>query len=467
MLRDMFEQFKWQTFEGEPLSRSICFATNVTSQFSGDYVPYLDKKILPLALKELVVYQFADKKELPKGYGNTWIATRYARLPLPQAPLSEGVPPVGETMAIQQVQCVAQQWGDTCVVTDVARLTIMHEPFQQAIRLIAIQQKETYERNIFNGLMAVTQVNYVNSRGSRANLVAGDVLDTTTVLRTYGALATLGALKFGGPTEPNPQKSARGTSGGTTSPHFCAVCHTLIVADWSQNQTVVLARTYSQVTRLYNYEIGEWGGIRFTESNMVPFWTGFAAPTGTPGTSGNLATNANYQIIVTGSDTQNQFESYVTQTSATISVSGPNGSITLTTPATAGYTYNVYIGTTASPNNLALCAAGPTTGPLAGQAVQLPASTSVTLTGIGVAQTPPAAPGTGITVYPTFVFGQQAYAVVTLANVEHFMVTKADKSDPLNQRAIVGWKGYNGMVITNQNFLARIESVSAFSSTFG
>ena len=56
---------------------------------------------------------------------------------------------------------------------------------------------------------------------------------------------------------------------------------------------------------------------------------------------------------------------------------------------------------------------------------------------------------------------------MTLANVEHFMLTKADKSDVLNQRAVVGWKGFNGMVILNQNFMARIECTSAFSASFG
>jgi N4-gp56 family major capsid protein len=455
---------------GEYQSPNVAFlgGINVANQFSGDYVPYLDKKILPIALKELVVYQFAEKKTLPKGQGNTWLATRYQRLPLPFAPLSEAVPPAGETLTISQVQCVAQQWGDTVTVSDVAKITIMHDPFQQAIRLIAIQQKETYERNVFNMLMGIAQVNYVNSRGSRAALVAGDVIDTTTVLRTYGALATLGALKFGGPTEPNPQKSARGNSGGTTSPHFCAVCHTLAVADWSQNQTVILARAYSQVTRLYNYEIGEWGGIRFTESNMVPFWTGFALVTGTPSTTGGtLAASTTYNIIVTGQDTQNQFESYVAQVSGNLTTTGTTGSISVTLPSTAGYTYSVYIGTSATPTNLGVCASGPTVGPLAGMATQLAAGATVVITGVGVTQVPPAAPATGVTVYRTFVFGQQAFAVVTLENVEHFMLTKADKSDPLNQKAVVGWKGYNGGLILNQLFLAAIEHVSAYSATFG
>src|SRR5579864_3347185 len=394
---------------GEYHSPNVAYAggVNVTAQFAGDYTPYLDKKILPLALRELVVYQFAEKKTLPKGHGNTWIATRYARLQIPQAPLSEAVPPVGETLSIQQVQCVAQQWGDTVTVSDVAQLTIMSDPFQQAIKLMAVQEKETHERNTFNGLMAIAQVNYVNSRGSRASLVAGDVLDTTTVLRTYGAMATLGAPMFNGPTEPNPQKSAKGNAAGTTSPHLCAVCHTLIVADWSQNSTVVLARSYSQVTRLFNYEIGEWGGIRFTASNMVPTFTGYALVQGAAVVGGGTFAAANYQTIITGSDLNNQYESYISQVSAAVTVA-LNGSISITTPATTGFTYNIYVGTTASPTNLATCAAGPTVGPLAGQAVQLPPGTIVTLTGVGVMQVPPAAPATGVTVYPTFVFGKDA-----------------------------------------------------------
>jgi N4-gp56 family major capsid protein len=446
---------------------------NVTTQFSGDYTPYLDKKILPIALKELSVYQFADKKTLPKGYGNTWIATRWQRVPLPFAPLAESVPPAGETLTIQQVQCVAQQWGDTITVSDVAQLTIMHDPFQQAIRLIGLQEAETYERNVFNTLMGTAQVNYVNSRGSRASLVAGDVLDTNTVLRTVGALKTLGARRFMGPEEDDPKldigkgTGAKADASPARSPHYAAVCHTLIVADWSQNSTVILSRSYSAVNRLYNYEIGEWGGCRFVDSNMVPTFSGQTAVQGTPGTSGSLATNSGYRIIVTGQDTQNQYESYIAQVSNAISVTGPNGSISVVLPSTAGYTYNVYIGLTTSPTNLGICVNGPTTGPLAGQATQLPAGATVVITGIGIAQVPPAPPTTNITVYPTFVFGVGAYAVVTLQNVEHFMITKADKSDPLNQRAVTGWKGYMGTLIVNQQFLARIESTSAYSSSFG
>jgi hypothetical protein len=72
--------------------------------------------------------------------------------------------------------------------------------------------------------------------------------------------------------------------------------------------------------------------------------------------------------------------------------------VSFTTPNIAGFTFNAYIGTTTSPYNLGLSTSGPTSGPMTGQAVQLPANTAVTLTGIGITQVPPAAPATGVTV---------------------------------------------------------------------
>ena len=447
-------------------------AVNTAGQFSSDIENYIADETLPLARRQLVAYQFGDPATLPKGRGTTYTATRYNRLPLPFAPLSEGVPPIGETMTIAQVSAVAQQWGDKVTITDVAELTIKHPLFKKAIELTALQLAETLERNTMNALMAGTQVNYVNSRGSRAALVAGDVLDTFTVIRTDAALETLGAPRYMGDERTDMKIDAE--SGGARAsenprmmPHYAGIIHTLVVADFRQNSTVVQAWTYSDLNRLYNYEAGEWSGIRFCKSNMVPSWTGYAQTNGTAGTSGALATNSTYYIIVTGSDTQNQYESYVAQVSTAVNVTGPNGSISLTTPSTAGYTYSVYVGTTTSPTHLGVSASGPLTGPLAGQATQLPASTAVVITAIGVAQTPPAAPATGLTVYPTFIIGRGSYAQVLLDDAKFSYLKDADKSDPLNQLRVIGWKVFYGTLLSNTTFFARIESVSAFTSAFG
>jgi hypothetical protein len=43
----------------------------------------------------------------------------------------------------------------------------------------------------------------------------------------------------------------------------------------------------------------------------------------------------------------------------------------------------------------------------------------------------------------------------------------ADKSDPLNQLRIIGWKGWDGAVILNQLFGCIIESSASGTGAFG
>jgi N4-gp56 family major capsid protein len=449
-------------------------ATNSSGAFQGDIEGYIADKTLPLARRQLVAFQFADKSEgIPKGRGVNYTASRYMRLPLPYAPLSEGVPPIGETMTLQQVTATALQWGDKVTITDVAEMTIKHPLFEKACELVALQLSETLERNTFNALMGGTQVNYVNSRASRGALVAGDVLDTQTVIRTDAALETLGAPRWMGDemtdTKIEAGKPTKASENPRSMPHYVALIHTLVVADFRQNSDVRLAWTYSDLNRLYNYEAGEWSGIRFCKTNMIPSWTQVAntGQNATAGTAGALATSATYTVIITGSDTQNQYETLIYAISASVSVTGPNGSISVTLPSTVGYTYSAYIGTTTSPGNLAMSASGPTTGPMAGVATQMAGGQTVVLTAIGPMQVPPAAPGAGLTVFPTFIIGRGAYAQVDLDSAKFTYLKDADKSDPLNQLRIVGWKAFYGTLLSNVMFMARIESVSAYTSAFG
>lgn len=444
--------------------------TNASSSFQSDIENYIADKTLPNVQRQLVAYQFGDMLKLPDNRGTTYTASRYIRVPLPFAPLAEGVPPLGEAMTLQQVTATAQQWGDTITVTDVADLTIKHPLFQKAIELITMQMAETLERNTFNNLLAGTQINYVNTRGSRAALIAGDVLSPTEINRAVGALYTIGAPQFMGQTEEDSKiaagKSSRASSDPKSMPHYVAIMHPLVEQDMRSNSTVVTAWSYSDVNRLYNYELGEWGGVRFTRSNMVPFFTGVAQVNGTAGTAGSLATGT-YYIQVTGSIVANGYEQRVHQVSTGISVTGPTGSISVTTPNLPGYVFNVYVGTTTSPVNLGTSSAGPTTGPLAGQAVQIAPNTAIVITNLGASRVPPAAPATGITVYPTFIFGKSAYGQVMLDDPRFTYLKTADKSDPLNQLRVVGWKCFYGTIILNQQFFMRIESTSAFQSTFG
>jgi N4-gp56 family major capsid protein len=442
--------------------------TSTSDNFQADIVNYIQEEVEPLARRQLIAYQFGKPLHLDVNRGLTYTASRFQRLPLPFAPLQEGVAPSGEAMQVVQVSATVQQWGDSVILTDVANITVFHPPFQQAIQLVSLQMPETLERNTLNTLVAANQVNFANGRANRAALVATDVMSPHESNKIFASLAAYGAPMFNGDEREDMMIEAGSYRDPSKSPavmqHYVAMCSPFVEQDMRENSQVNTAWAFSDINRLYNNELGAFGGMRWVRTNMMPYWVGVALVSGTASTSGgNLATSATYNIQVTGSPSQTSVEQQIYQVSGSISVTGPTGSISVTLPTKPGYVFNVYIGTTASPTNLGLTSSGPLTGPLAGQATQLPSGATVIITGIGAAQTPPAAPATGVTVFPTIFIGNHSYGQVILENPEFFYLTGADKSDRLNQTRVVSWKVFYGSIILNQAFLARTESSSAFT----
>ena len=440
--------------------------TNQAATFSADISNFIQEEVEPLARRQLVAYQFGKPLKLDTNRGTTYTASRYERLNLPYAPLQEGVAPTGAAMTLAQVTATAQQWGDRVVITDVANLTIEHPLFQQAIQLVSLQLPETLERNTMNTLVSATQINYANGRASRAALVATDVMTPHEANRVVGSLENYGAPHFMGDEREDMMIEA-GANRPSKSPavmeHYVALIHPLASQDMRESSLVSTAWSHSDINRLYNNELGEWGGVRYCKSNMIPYWVGVALVTGTPSASGGSLTTGTYYIQVTGSPAQTSVEQRIYQVSGALSVTGPTGSISVTLPTLAGYVFNVYVGTSTSPTNLGTSASGPSSGAFAGQATQLASGATVVITGTGTAQTPPAAPATGVTVFPTIFLANHSYGQVLLENPEFHYLTGADKSDPNNQLRVVSWKVFYGSIILNQNFMVRVESSSAFT----
>ena len=264
---------------------------------AADIELHIANEVLRISQRQLVAYQFGQPIRLSKQSGVTYTATRYERLPLPFAPLSEGVAAAGEAISIAQVSATAQQWGDLVRVTDVADMTIKHPLFKQAIRLIGIQQPETIERNVLNSLMAGTQVNYSGtSKTSRFTLASGDVLTLPNIGAIVGSLETFGAPPFNGDERVDMKidagKKSNASGNPAAMPHYVALIHPMIAQDLRQNTTVAGAWAFSDLNRLYNNDIGEWGGVRFCKTNMMPYWTGVALVTGTAATTGGALATA-------------------------------------------------------------------------------------------------------------------------------------------------------------------------------
>lgn len=67
------------------------------------------------------------------------------------------------------------------------------------------------------------------------------------------------------------------------------------------------------------------------------------------------------------------------------------------------------------------------------------------------------------TVHTSFVFGQNAYAVTDLQQLQMYVEGPGGITDPLEQNRTMGWKTAFKSVILNNNFFLRIESGSAYN----
>uniref|UniRef100_A0A7C3QY31 N4-gp56 family major capsid protein n=2 Tax=Leptospirillum ferriphilum TaxID=178606 RepID=A0A7C3QY31_9BACT len=434
----------------------MAFNMNTQSQFTADVVNYIDKRLLEIAQRDLVFHQFGSKLEFPKQRGLTYTAVQYQRVALPQNALNEGVPPNGKTMTLSTVTGTAQQWGDLIEITDVGEITIFHPLFQEAINMAGLAAIETMERNMIDTLMTGTQV-YYSGGGSTRTSVGTNVLSATDLGHVLAKLRKYGAPAYNGPkAQPVGKESDQKSdprilrTQNANTPHYVGVIHPSVEQDLINNATITLAYQYSQPWALYNGEVGQWSGVRFCRSNMIPEYTSGTGPTLSASGSGSSLAAVPTYVVVTGVDTQNFFESVIyTETNIT-PTAGEN--ITLTTPNTPGFVYNVYVGTASGAERLSQSS--------------IAANTPVTISALppaNAAAVPPALGGATDVVVPTFVFGQNAYGVAPLDKLETTYLREADKFDPLNQVRMVGWKFFEAYIITQPNFMYRIESSTAFA----
>jgi N4-gp56 family major capsid protein len=413
------------------------------SSFSSDSVTYIAEKTLKIAKKAVVFQQLGEKASLPHQHSKTFQYTRYDRLALPLAALTEGTTPDNTSISISTVSAVADQWGAYVAISDVADMTIKHPVMQKAIDLMGYQAAETIDREVINVLLAGTSVVFPAAITKRSALAeASSHFITTTVIRK-----AIAALRANGVHEYEGQD-------------FMAVVDPYVEMDVSADSTFQNAGSYSNIKVLQNGEIGKWMGARWMRSNNIPTVTGIAAESyTTPASPAGTFAAANYRIAVAHYDASTGFLVKLSQNSAVAFAS--LDSLAGTTANTA-HKFKVFIGIAAGgaddvmyqgveatygtgfiPANTAFSVLAP---PTSGDSI---AGSSI--------------PASGEVVHCSWLFGKEAYAVVDLQKLQSFLTpNQASDSDPLVQRRKAGWKLMFKAVICNNNFMTRIETVSAY-----
>jgi N4-gp56 family major capsid protein len=435
-------------------------ATTLTA----DTIPLLIKeKLLSIAEKQTVFYELADKENLPEGNGKTIQFTRYERLNLPTTTITEGTPPAAQSLTTSVVQAVVDQWGATVALTDVAMLTVKHPVLRVAQDRLGTQHSETVDREIIKSLLGGSNVSFPAPRTSRSGLIAGDY-PTTDLMRTVvSGLRATGAPTFDA-----------GMYAGVVDPY-----HEM---DLTKDATFVNAASYSNIRSLFVNEIGQWMGVRWKRSNLIPIFTTTGLGTWTWAADTTLATAGGFgassvgfaagttsRAKVTKVDPVTGFETII-QAETTVTNAGAFG-VRVTAPTATGV-FNLYVTLESGATGTAtfqLQVTNPT-GQLYGFC-KLGGANAVTTTYTGGAFTikatgavAPADTSTAGNVHVGWVFGREAFGVIDLAGLQTFLTpAQANQADPLAQLRYVGWKQLFKTVLKNTSFFTRFEALSAYN----
>lgn len=394
--------------------------TNVTTQtdsgasLSPEMKTFYDKVLIKNAVPKLVHDQFGQKKPIPKNGGKIIEFRKYSPFAKALTALTEGVTPDGKKLNVTTITATVAQYGDYVTLSDMLILTAIDNNMVQATELLGNQAGETLDtitREVING---GTNVVYAGGVASRAALTATQVLGVDDVFNAARKLKTNKATKIGG--------------------YFPAIIHPDVAYDLMRNDDWVEMANYAGATQLFEGELGKVGGVRFVESTEAKI---FAAANLTAA-SRNLTVKTT--LSVPGKTVE--VDEAITAGEAT---------------ALAGRTV-IISGTVHTIASAASGAAG--------------AATITTVDNVLVADgtdgeviTPGEAGADGKIVYSTLVLGANAYGVTEIqgGGLEFIVhqLGSGGSTDPLNQRATVGWKATKVAEILVDAFLVRIESSSS------
>lgn len=417
-------------------------AVQAASVFAADAVTYIAEKTLMIAKKHVIFQQLGDRVSLPSNNSRTFQYTRYDRLALPLAGLTEGVTPDNTEISISTVSATCDQFGAYVNLSDVAQLTIKHPVMVKAIDLMGHQAAETMDREIINVLLASTNIVFPGSVTTRAGIGANDVVATATIRKSVSLLRARGAAEYDGN-------------------DFCGVVDPYVEMDLSADTTFQTAGSYSNIKVLQNGEIGRWMGVRWMRSNLIPIVEGKAAHTvTTPASPAGTFTAADYRVTLAEYSKATGFLIALYQNDA---ITFANlDSLALTTPNTSTSVFKIFVGAAAGGATASLFQGVETTYGTGfiphntASSVLAPPASGSSIAGSDV-------PASGRKVHFSWLLGKESFTVVDLQKLQTYITPNAaSDSDPLAQRRKAGWKFNFKSVINNQDFMIRIESASAY-----
>jgi N4-gp56 family major capsid protein len=225
------------------------------------------KKMIDILEQNLVVYKTAELQKLGKGFRG------FNKLTL-ASPLTEGVPPAGKDLSMNQIIVTLTQFGDFTKITDIIEFLADFSIMNEAGEILGIQAAETIDNTVMNVIAAGTNVVYGDGTVVARNAITQAMTLTTALLERN-----------------NVKKFAAKPVIGRA---YAMIVHPDTAADIRIDPSFVQAVNYSSPDPsnsnrgdMFTGELGYWMGARLISTTTAPVYANAGAG-GTVDVYGNL-----------------------------------------------------------------------------------------------------------------------------------------------------------------------------------
>ena len=398
----MNRKLNFHLFDG-PNDPALNTNTTGSQGLSAEMKTFYDKVLIKCAEPSLVHDQFGQKRPIPKNTGKTIEFRKFSSLPKALTPLTEGVTPAGQSYEVSSITATISQYGAYVTLADMLLLTAFDNNMAEITRMLGSQAGRTSDTITRDIIQAGTNVIYANGAASKSALDSADRLTVTDLRRGVLRLKSANASKIDG--------------------SWVALIHPDAEFDIMSDPDWKSASEYAGSKQIFKGEIGQIYGVRFVESTEAKVFYGADLASD----SRNLTLNG---AITAGAQTGFSFDG------GTVAVNALKGrKITI-----AGITVEVTSNTA-------------TAVTFASTVFPVVADNTVIYPGEGC--------GDGTACYGTIILGADAFGITSINNGGIETIAKqlgsGGTSDPLNQRATVGWKLNKTACILSNEFMVRIE----------
>lgn len=395
-------------------------AYNDGEGLSPEMKTYYSDYLIDNAEPALVHDRFAQKHTIPAGNGKSVQFRKYDPLPKITDPIAEGITPTGQTINMGIVNATVEQYGGFVELTDMLLMTAIDNNLCMATKLLGSQAGRTLDTISREVLVGGTNVQYGEGKvSSRSQIVGGKADAADNCYLTVDAVRR--AVRF------LKNQNAEKIDGA-----YVAIIHPDCAYDLMSDPNWRYPHQYAEPSAIFEGEIGKIEGVRFIESTEAKVFHAddLSDKSRTLTVKANVTSGSNV-TFTDGADVN-------------------SGALVGRSVLIGGKKYYVGANTDSA---LTL---------FEDSAVSVPASLNCSA---GDIIYPGEAGAEGVDVYATLIFGENAYGTTALANggLEHIVkqLGSAGSSDPLNQRATVGWKATKVTVRLVEAFMIRIETAAS------